>query len=39
LAARVLLGITGTALASRAVGTSSARPTGAQVAAFVAGCR
>ena len=39
LAARLLLGMTGTALANRAIGTGSARTTGAQVAAFAAGCR
>ena len=39
LAARVMRGLTGTALSSQAVGSNSARPTGAQIAAFAAGCR
>lgn len=39
LAARLLAGRTGTALSTQAIGIASARTSGAQVAAFAAGCR
>ncbi len=39
LAARLLAGRTGSALSAQAVGAGSARTSGAQIAAFAAGCR
>ena len=39
LAARLLAGRTGTSLSTQAIGVGSARTSGAQIAAFAAGCR